>query len=139
MIHNKADITSILPDRDIDPNVKPNEFNQQRAEKKYQTAELTKSADLTKPIIALPAGSHSMAGTTKPEIAKLLHSLNINLNISLTKNDTYNLLATLLTCNETQLRALEKNNKVPLAVKIIIKRLLEDYKVASTATVEMVW
>ena len=173
MIHNKADITSILPDRDIDPNVnqddvqkkelveaiskdvksmnsreiakiklyekRANELNQQRAEKKYQTAEILKSADLTKPIIALPVGSHSMAGTTKPEIAKLLHSLNINLNISLTKNDTYNLLATLLTCNETQLRALEKNNKVPLAVKIIIKRLLEDYKVASTATVEMVW
>lgn len=116
-----------------------NELNQYRGEQKYKTAEFLRTADLSKPIIALPAGSHSMAGTTRPEIQKLLHSLNINLNISLTKSDTYNLLATLLTCNEAQLRTLEKNNKVPLAVKIIIKRLLEDYKLASTTTVEMVW
>lgn len=110
-----------------------------KAEQQYNTIEAIKNGDLTKPIIALPEGQASLAGTTRPQITKLLQSLNINTNISLTKADTYNLLATLLTCNEKQLVALQNNSKVPIVIKIIIKRLIEDYKIASTSTIEMVW
>lgn len=110
-----------------------------KAERQYNTIEAIKRGDLTKPIIVLPEGCSSLAGTTRPQMTKLLQSLNINLNINLTKTDTYNLLATLLTCNEKQLVALQNNSKVPIVIKIIIKRLIEDYKIASTSTIEMVW
>lgn len=78
-------------------------------------------------------------GTTRPEIMKLLTSLNINLNIQLTKQDTANLLACLLTCNESQLQALQNNKKVPVAIKIVIKRLLEDMKLGNIETIDRLW
>lgn len=80
-----------------------------------------------------------MQGTTRPEILKLLNSLNINLNIQLTKNDTANLLACLLTCNEAQLMAIYNNKKVPLAIRIIIKRLQEDSRIGNIETIERLW
>lgn len=80
-----------------------------------------------------------MQGTTRPEITKLLTSLNINLSIQLTKQDTANLLACLLTCNESQLQALQNNKKVPVAIKIIIKRLLEDMKLGNIETIDRLW
>lgn len=116
-----------------------NRIQAETGQRKYESAQIIKTADLSKPIIALPADQLSMAGTTKPEMLRLMHRLNINLNISLTKTDTYNLLAALLTCNEKQLEGLLANSKTPLAIKIIIKRLKDDYKTASTSTVEMVW
>ena len=79
------------------------------------------------------------SGTTPREVAKLLTSLNINLNLNLTKNDTYNLLGCLLTCNESQLNALLVNTKVPIAIKTVIKRLLEDSKLGNIETVEKLW
>lgn len=89
------------------------------------------------------AGSHSdlspYAGTTKREVVKLLNSLNINLDMHLTQADTYNLLSCLLTCNESQLRALYNNNKVPLAIKTVIKRLQEDAKLGNIETIEKLW
>lgn len=89
------------------------------------------------------AGSHSdlspYAGTTKREVVKLLNSLNINLDMHLTQTDTYNLLSCLLTCNESQLRALYNNNKVPLAIKTVIKRLQEDAKLGNIETIEKLW
>lgn len=78
-------------------------------------------------------------GTTRPEVLKLLASLNINLNIQLSKQDTANLLACLLTCNEAQLAALYNNKKIPIVIKTVIKRLQEDAKLGNIETVEKLW
>lgn len=86
-----------------------------------------------------PEHASVLQTTTRKDIVKLLTSLNINLNLQLTKNDTANLLACLLTCNETQLDALYKNKKVPVAIKTVIKRLLEDVKHGQMGTIEALW
>lgn len=80
-----------------------------------------------------------LQGASRQEITKLLTSLNINLNVQLSKQDTANLLATLLTCNESQLKALSSNKKIPIVIKIIIKRLTEDIKLGNIETVEKLW
>lgn len=80
-----------------------------------------------------------MQATTRPEMLKLLASLNINLNVQLSKQDTANLLACLLTCNEAQLTAIYSNKKVPVAIKTVIKRLQEDAKLGNIETVEKLW
>ena len=79
------------------------------------------------------------AGTTRRDVVKLLSSLNINMSLYLTRADTYNLLSCLLTCNENQLDAIYKNPKVPLAIKIVIKRLKEDAKLGNIDTLERLW
>lgn len=79
------------------------------------------------------------AGTTRRDVVKLLSSLNINTSLYLTRADTYNLLSCLLTCNENQLDAVYKNPKVPLAIKIVIKRLKEDAKLGNIDTLERLW
>ena len=87
-------------------------------------------------------GSYSalqLQGASRPEITKLLTSLNINLSVQLTKQDTANLLACLLTCNESQLQALMNNKKIPVVVKTVIKRLIEDMKLGNIETVEKLW
>lgn len=76
---------------------------------------------------------------TRPEISKLLNGLNINLSLALSKNDTLNLLAALLTCNESQLSAIESNPKVPLAIKAVIRRLQTDAKLGNIETIERLW
>lgn len=81
----------------------------------------------------------SMQGTTRPEVVKLLNSLNINLDLQLTKTDTANLLACLLTANETQLKALYQNRKIPIAIKTVIKRIIDDSKLGNIETVEKLW
>ena len=81
----------------------------------------------------------SMQGTTRPEVVKLLNSLNINLDLQLTKTDTANLLACLLTANETQLKALYQNRKIPIAIKTVIKRIMDDAKLGNIETVEKLW
>lgn len=78
-------------------------------------------------------------GTTRPEVVKLLSTLNINLDLQLTKNDTANLLACLLTANQQQLQALYDNAKTPLAIRIVIKRLMNDAKVGEICTIERLW
>lgn len=80
-----------------------------------------------------------MQGSTRPEVLKLLASLNINLNIQLSKQDTANLLACLLTCNDAQLTALYNNKKVPVAIKTVIKRLQEDATLGNIETIEKLW
>lgn len=80
-----------------------------------------------------------LQGTSRPEIVKLLNSLNINLSVQLSKQDTANLLACLLTCNESQLQALLKNPKVPVVIKTVIKRMMEDMKLGNIDTVERLW
>lgn len=78
-------------------------------------------------------------GTTRSEVVRLLTQLNVNLNLQLTKTDTANLLACLLTANESQLNAIYRNKKVPVAVKTVIKRLLDDAKLGNIETVEKLW
>ena len=80
-----------------------------------------------------------LQGASRPEITKLLTSLNINLSVQLTKQDTANLLACLLTCNEAQLTALYNNKKIPIVIKTVIKRLLEDTRIGNIETVEKLW
>jgi len=79
------------------------------------------------------------SATTRPEITKLMRALNINLDVQLTRNDTANLLATLLTCNATQLNQLYANPKLPISIKIVIKRILDDSKVGNTDFIETLW
>lgn len=80
-----------------------------------------------------------LQGAARPEIMKLLAGLNINLSVRLTKADTANLLACLLTCNESQLSALMSNKKVPVVIKTVIKRLLEDMRLGNIDTIEKLW
>lgn len=110
------------------------------AEENIATLETIESSPEAQNFLAC---SHSdlspYAGTTKREVVKLLNSLNINLDMHLTQTDTYNLLSCLLTCNESQLCALYNNNKVPLAIKTVIKRLQEDAKFGNIETIEKLW
>lgn len=80
-----------------------------------------------------------MRSTSRKEISRLMDQLNINLDVQLSKTDTFNLLACLLTCNETQLQALYRNPKIPLAIKTIVKRIIDDAKVGDISTVEKLW
>lgn len=80
-----------------------------------------------------------LQGASRPEIAKLLTALNINLSVQLTKQDTANLLACLLTCNEAQLAALYNNKKIPIVIKTVIRRLQEDAKLGNIETIEKLW
>lgn len=96
--------------------------------------------------VAVPSLSHSqlsqtlaLQGAAKADVVKLLNSLNINLNVQLTKADTANLLACLLTCNESQLHALLTNKKVPIVIKTVIKRLLHDSEKGNIETIEKLW
>lgn len=93
----------------------------------------------SQPVPVVPENILPLVGTTKPQVAKLLQSLNINTSVYLSKSDTYNLLSCLLTCNEQQLNAVYNNKKVPVAVKTVIKRLLEDAKLGNIETVEKLW
>lgn len=81
----------------------------------------------------------ALQGPSRADMARLLTSLNINLSVQLSKTDTANLLACLLTCNEAQLIALQANKKVPIVIKTVIKRLLEDMKLGNIDTVERIW
>jgi hypothetical protein len=88
---------------------------------------------------AAVAAASRLSPTTRPEAARLLSSLGININLGLSKGDTANLLACLLTCNEGQLEALLGNRRLPLAIKTLVRRLLIDAAKGDTSTVEMVW
>lgn len=81
----------------------------------------------------------ALQGTTNKDVTRMLQSLNINLGMQLSKKDTTDLLACLLTCNEAQLNALYNNKKIPIVIKTIIKRLREDADKGSLSTIEMIW
>lgn len=76
---------------------------------------------------------------TSAQVSKLLRSLNINLNMQFSKKETYDIIATLLTCNEAQLEALQTNRRVPIVIKTIIKNILIDYERGSMTTVDKLW
>ena len=86
-----------------------------------------------------PEQASVLQTTTRQDVVKLLSSLNININLQLTKTDTANLLACLLTCNEAQLNALYKNKKIPVAIKTVIKRILDDANNGYMGTIESLW
>lgn len=71
--------------------------------------------------------------------SKLFRALGINLSMVFSKQDTYDLISSLLTCNESQLEALISNKRVPISVKTIVKVILEDYKNGSMCTVDKLW
>lgn len=81
----------------------------------------------------------SVKGSLRPATARLMTALNINLESGLSRRETADLIAALLTCNETQLDALMTNKKTPMAVKIIIKRIKDDFKNGSLSTVNNLW
>ena len=99
---------------------------------KHNLPQISMASDVARSIMA-------SQGTTRPEVVRLLTQLNVNLNLQLTKTDTANLLACLLTANENQLKAIYKNKKVPVAVKTVIKRLLDDAMLGNIETVEKLW
>jgi hypothetical protein len=76
---------------------------------------------------------------TNEGMIDLFNSLRINLNNRLNKSDTMNLLASLLTCNEAQLDSLLTDRRVPIALKIVIRRLLTDARVGDMEAIERLW
>lgn len=107
-------------------------------ERTSELREAVKSSKALQPVVFVEKGSAAL-GTTKHEVTKLLASLNINLNVQLTRTDTHNLLATLLTCNESQLMALYNNKKIPLAIRAVIKRIQLDADTGDIAVIERLW
>ena len=75
----------------------------------------------------------------RPEVERLLRALNLNFNTQLTKKDTANMLATIMTCNETQLTALLNNKRTPLVIRTIVKKLLSDSESGELDTVFKLW
>lgn len=71
----------------------------------------------SQPVPVVPENILPLVGTTKPQVAKLLQSLNINTSVYLSKSDTYNLLSCLLTCNEQQLNAVYNNKRYQWLLK----------------------
>lgn len=128
-----------LEERAKNPETRLTPKQQERLKEKRENIELLESIDMSRPVISVPEKAIPLLGTTRPEVTRLLTSLNINLNLNLTKADTYNLLSCLLTCNEQQLNALMSNKKIPIAIKTVIKRLLEDAKLGNIETVEKLW
>lgn len=116
------------------------DFNKEAVNERMQRLkDAVDKSKSTQPVVFVEKGDAAMAGVTRVEVAKLLTSLNINLNVQLTKTDTYNLLATLLTCNETQLNALLNNKKIPMAIKAVIKRIITDTNDGNISTIERLW
>lgn len=105
-----------------------------RAEKRAEAIEKA-----NRPVVFVAKEDKALVGSSSREINKLLASLNVNLNVQLTKNDTHNLLATLLTCNEKQLNALLVHPKVPLAIRAVIKRIIDDASQGNIAVIERLW
>jgi hypothetical protein len=94
-----------------------------------------------KPVTQAPSkpGLSPFMPTTRVEMQQLLLALNLSSSMQMTNKETSDMLKTLLTCNETQLNALFHNAKLPVALKIIIKRILQDIQNGNTETVERLW
>lgn len=119
-------------------------IDQERFSRKSPTPDIAKREQAIKEKTgqitpAKSAGVSPYMPTTNTEMQQLLLALNINMNAKMTSKETADLLKTLLTCNETQLLALYNNAKLPVALKIIIKRILADIRNGNTETVERLW
>lgn len=97
----------------------------------------------TSPEVAANAAAdilqHINGQTSRYDVNKLLAQLNINRDLQLSKRDTADLLASILTCNEAQLQALISNPKIPVSIKTIIKRIQLDANIGNTETIEKLW
>lgn len=87
----------------------------------------------------LPTELQQFNSTTPLHVQKLMKKLNIDQTVQLSRTDMYNLLSTLMVCNENQLLALRDNKKVPIVVRTIIKALLVDMRAGNLETVEKLW
>jgi hypothetical protein len=108
-------------------------------EKNEKAKEVIHVAELNQPSIVVTEDGLRLNGTTKPEALRMLRKLGVDITVTLNKRDTADLLTLLLTCDETQLKAVLAHPKVPILIKPIIKRLLNDAEIGSTATVEWLW
>lgn len=81
----------------------------------------------------------TMLTNRSPALSRLLDSLNVDLDMGLSKNDTDSLLAALLTATESQLETLYNNPSVPVVIKTLVRRLLMDSSRGDTATIERLW
>ena len=80
-----------------------------------------------------------MLTNRSPALSRLLDDMNLDLDRGLSKTDTDNLLAALLTATESQLETLAANPAVPVVIKTIIRRLLADSVRGDTAAIERLW
>lgn len=110
-----------------------------REDTKALVPDLIAKEVIASPTATAPEKLAVLTSTTKADVTRLLGSLNLNLNMRLSKTDMSNILATLLTCNEAQLKAVANNPKVPVVIKIIVKRLQDDLKLGSMTLVEDLW
>ena len=81
----------------------------------------------------------AMLTNRSPALSRLLDSLNVDLDMGLSKNDTNSLLAALLTATESQLETLYNNPSVPVVIKTLVRRLLLDSSRGDTAMIERLW
>ena len=77
--------------------------------------------------------------TERLVLKRLCEKLNLNLKTQFSASDMANLVATIMSCNESQLNALYNNPDLPLVLKTIIKRLQEDASLGNIDTVEKLW
>lgn len=94
---------------------------------------------IASPTATAPEKMAVLTSTTRADVNRLMASLNMNMNLRLSKTDMSNIVACLLTCNEAQLRAIANNPKVPVVIKTIIKRLQDDMKLGSMSTINDLW
>ena len=108
-------------------------------EKSEKIKEVIHVAELNQPSVVVTEDGLRLTGATKPEVLRLFKKLGVDISVSLTKRDTADMLAMLLTCDETQLKAVLADPRVAILLKPIIKRLISDAEIGSTATVEWLW
>lgn len=110
-----------------------------REDKEALVPDLIAKEVVASPTATAPEKLAVLTSTTRADVTRLLSSLNMNLNMRLSKADMSNIVACLLTCNEAQLRAIANNPKVPIVIKTIVKRLQDDMKLGSMGTINDLW
>lgn len=125
-------------------------FTQEDAEANIELAERLESETMpytaevirSNPSILSPSDIKrvdTMLTNRSPALSRLLDDMNLDLDRGLSKTDTDNLLAALLTATESQLETLAANPAVPVVIKTIIRRLLADSVRGDTAAIERLW
>lgn len=77
--------------------------------------------------------------TSSPYIQKLLHSLNIDETVKLSKTDLSDLLSTVMMMNEDQLNGMMKDKKIPVVIRILIRALYNDMRIGNLDTLDKLW
>ena len=129
-------IKSLNPDADTSELEKKLEMRKEKLTAIRRAGKGRGELDMTKEEILQSRDALAM---TRNDVDMLFKALNLDINVSISKKDTGKLLAALLTCSEAQLNYVMDDVKVPIVIKTVIKRLLQDMAVGSTAGVEMLW